>query len=391
MAKRRARDSGGVYRVKGSKYWWISYETPFGYRRESSGTEVKNDAKKLLDTKREAARNKTLRDPNQRVTVGDLIQLVVADYTKNGQDASTPERQWKKHLEPFFGGMLADDVSTDAVDMYIRQRKTQEAASGTINRELACLRRAFNLGFKAQPPKVARPLRVPHLKEPPARKGFVTEAQYRQMAAKAGDLWFRAILAIGFTYGFRLGEILDLRVGNLDFAARIIRLEAGETKNDEAREVAMTKEVRQLLELCCRAKSSDDFVFTRRGEPVQDFRALWHALCVSCGFGRFECRKCRVRLGSDLKCQGCGKLRVRKARYVGLVFHDLRRSAVLRMVEAGIPETTAMRISGHKTRSVFERYFVKRRADLYAAAEALEKPVATPAVVQQPEARLPVQ
>jgi integrase len=89
-------------------------------------------------------------------------------------------------------------------------------------------------------------------------------------------------------------------------------------------------------------KAKHDFVFTRaKGQPVVGFRKRWKKLTTL-------------------------------AELSGLLFHDLRRSAVRNMVRRGVPETVAMKISGHKTRAVFDRYNVTSEADLADAARKIE-------------------
>ena len=58
--------------------------------------------------------------------------------------------------------------------------------------------------------------------------------------------------------------------------------------------------------------------------------------------------------------------------YNGLTVHDLRRSAIRNLINAGVPEKVAMQIIGHETRSVFDRYHVVSAGDVTAAMKRVE-------------------
>src|SRR5207253_2158176 len=96
------------------------------------------------------------------------------------------------------------------------------------------------------------------------------------------------------TYCWRRGEVLKLRVRQVDFEANVIRLDVGTTKNRQGREVPMNTKVRALLSECAEGKSGEDFLFTRdrSGTPVRDFRKAWHNLCCAAGVGQMVCRQC---------------------------------------------------------------------------------------------------
>src|SRR5262249_13887784 len=111
------------------------------------------------------------------------------------------------------------------------------------------------------------------------------------------------------------------------------------SKNKRPRVVVLRGELRGLLERRAAARRLDcPLVFHRDGQPVGDFRTAWRAGCHALGLA-------------------------------GQVFPHTRRSAIRNMVRAGVPERVAMAVSGHRTRSVFDRYNIVSEADLAAAAE----------------------
>jgi integrase len=103
---------------------------------------------------------------------------------------------------------------------------------------------------------------------------------------------------LSYAYGWRKSEVIRLRVHQIDMKARTIRLEVGTTKNNQGREVTMTKVVQALLVECVHDKSPADYVLTRDGERVKDLRAAWRNLWVQVGLGHWQCRTVDLRISS---------------------------------------------------------------------------------------------
>jgi integrase len=166
----------------------------------------------------------------------------------------------------------------------------------------------------------------PRLSERNVRQGFLTDAQYTRLAAECGaeGLWLRALLEVAYTYGWRIGELKAMRVSQVDLRTRTIRLEPGTTKNQDGRTVVMTDAVRELLANCVQGKTTNNYMFTRKdGSSVGDFRKLWAKVCIASGIGKMVCERCSEPVTGP-KCERCDSARLK---YVGLIVHDLRRTA----------------------------------------------------------------
>jgi len=355
--RKRPRGTGAIYSRPGSENLWVGYTDANGnYVRESAGTSNKTEAQKFLKKRMEAVSGGNFLGPQvERITVDNLYDDLLQDYRTHGKDVEWAEGRWNVHLKDFFGGMRASRVGTSQIAAYVEKRQKEGAAKATLNRELALLRRAFFLGFDAEPQKVSR---IPKFRKfivsekGNERRGFAEEPQYRKLAELAKEPWLRGLLALAYTYGFRRGDLLGkwergqwkrlpMRCEQVDLLNDTVTLYSGETKNKEGRTVALTEECRLLVTELRKGKQPEDFLFTRNGEPVRDFRGTWDAL-------------------------------VKKAGLPGLLLHDMRRSAVREMIRRGVPQKTAREISGHKTDAVFSRYNITSEADIRDAAKKIE-------------------
>ena len=180
-----------------------------------------------------------------------------------------------------------------------------------------------------------------------------------------------------YAFGCRIqSEVLTLGSDQVDLGACTIRLAPGTTKNAEGRLVYLTPELVALLKaqktrvrrLELRLGRRVPYVFPHlsdasKGERIRDFRRAWKTACMNAMLDGTKGEE-RKRRKAELEAnpnQGLLKM----------LRHDFRRTAVRNMVNRGVPERVAMKITGRRTRTIFDRYHIVSPADLQEAARKL--------------------
>jgi integrase len=326
---------------------------------ESARTDDKTAAKKML-RKRETQVDEGLPINAKvgRVRFDDLAKDIENEYQANGRKTLDHlKRRITLHLKPFFGGRRMSTVTTADVRAFIAERQTAGASNGEINRELAALKRMYTLAVQAG--KLLHRPHIPMLEEHNVRAGFFEREQFDAVRKHLpADL--QNVATFAYITGWRVpSEVLPLQWRQVDFKAGTVRLEPDTTKNDEGRTFPfdLLPELKAALEAQRKATTEGricPWVFHRGGQPFRDadgaaskpFRDAWDVAC-------------------------------REAGCPGRIPHDFRRTAVRNLVRAGVPEKVAMMLTGHKTRSVFDRYDIVNEADLREATSRLAAASAT--------------
>ena len=363
LKQKRPRGTGSIFRPKWrdlktgklveASIYWIKYFRNGKPYRESSHSDKITQAEKLLKKRQgEISEGKLPGIYFDKVKFDELAEDFLTDYRVNGKDTLAKAERSVKHLKKEFGGMRATDITTARVKKYVEKRMEADLSNASINRELAALKRMFHLAAQCTPPKVNLIPYIPMLKESNVRKGFFEHGEYLAVKGALPEE-VRPIITFAYHSGWRKAEILGLTWNKVDLEEGTVRLDPGETKNEKGRTLYMNEELLQEIhKLHVQRRLGCSYLFHRDGEPIKDFRGAWDSACIKAGL--FEV----VRDDEGNETKNPTK-----------IFHDFRRTAIRDMVRSGTPEKVAMEISGHKTRSVFDRYNIVSDQDLKKAAK----------------------
>jgi integrase len=356
----RGRGEGSIYR-RADGYWVGQVEAghyPNGRRRRARIVRRRRaDVLEAMDDLRRNAVQGVIGDRTR--TVATYLDWWLDDVV--AAEVSTESlREYRKHvarITPHIGTVKLVKLNTSHVQALARELGRRYPRSpATRSSTLATLRRALRWAVGAQliPRNPAEHITGPRQRAVKVDDTLTADEAHQVLTAAAADTQLGAFWWLALTYGLRLGELLDLRWGDIsddDLTVRRAKTRAG------VRTLPLTDEAQRVLGDHRHAvgssavRSLEGYVFpspvgTRRTQ--QRTRDDWNALLRQAGI-KHVCRNC----DSDDHCSSS----VRR-------FHVSRHTAATLLLEAGVPLEVVSAILGHANIAVTADIYTKIRGDL---------------------------
>ncbi len=362
LCKKCGQDLDKAKRNQKVKFW-INYRLPGGkQKREPVGGESLNpysieDARKA-HSKRvvQKAENRIL-DIKQdtRMTFNELT-----DWYVNLEKVKALSSFWRvemalKRFNSVFGDTIVSQIKPAGLENYQVIRKREGKADATVDQETGAAKTMIIKGFdngliSGDTLRVFKAVKKLLKANANARDRVLSPNEFKGLLGHASS-HLRPILAMGYYTGMREGEILNLTWDKVDLGNRVIRLEAKDTKDHEARTIPICDNLLNILKeetRVIRKAGEANHVFLYKGKPIRDLR----------GSLRKACKKAKILYGRFQKD--------------GFIFHDLRHTFNTYMRKAGVAESVIMDITGHSTRTMFDRYNTIDGEDTRKAVDQLE-------------------
>lgn len=360
MTKRGRYGSGSIYQR--GRIFHVSYRevkrlpggTPkYIQHRESTHSEDREYALKFLNRKlmEIGGRRPTLVDP-QKVSYEDLRENFLArcvekklrslKHTKDG----TVTLATLPRLDKAFTGWKASEITTAHVRRFREEGKRDGLSDARLNRYTATLRAMFRQAAKDELiTRTEMPAYFPTVAEPNEARGaiYIKDEWYKPLRQHLKEP-LRSAFTLAYHTGIRVHEMWRLCWRNIDIKTRVVTLPGEITKTGKLRLVFLP------ADFTLPPGEPDDLVF-----PVGSYRKPWQKACVAIGAAHWQ------ETSTGYK------------KYVGPLLRHTRHTAVRNMSDAGQPEARIMAISGHVTRSTFDRYNLKRKEDVEIMRKAIER------------------
>jgi integrase len=258
------------------------------------------------------------------------------------------------NLRAFFGDRTLADITPKLIVAYKNKRYEDGKAPATINRELANLKKAFNLALREWEWCHQNPVtRVSMEKENNKRDRWLSEKEESQLLTACAP-WLHDLVTFALHTGMRMGEILELTWRGVDLTRRTVTVLR--SKNGERRTIPVNETVLRVLKEKAKVRSlASDLVFCSKAFTPMESGHLRRSF----------------------------RLALSKVKIEEFHFHDLRHTFATRLVQAGIDLYKVQQLLGHKSPIMTQRYAHHYPESLRDGVEILDRPRESSTVLAQ--------
>lgn len=350
-------DMDAAKKLKRVRYW-VSYRLPNGRQRKESISKFEGvdpysitDAREVESKRMVQRRENKLFDmqPESVMSFDELRSWYLGLEKVKALASFERNRVCFENFTSEFGPVLIQNIKLTDIENYQQKRLNQGKAPATIDREVGVVKTAV---FRACDDEILGDrvkLLFQKIKNVLKRHGnardiVLSPVQFEALLQESPP-HLKGVIACGYYTGMRRGEILGLTWDKVDLENRFIKLEAADTKDKEPRLIPICDELYEILKEQPPALHHSH-VFSFKGNPIRtNFKRSFASACEKAG----------VPHGRKIKG--------------GITFHDLRHTYVTYMRKAGVPESVIMKITGHSTREMFDRYNTVDEDDAKVAIE----------------------
>jgi integrase len=327
------------------RVYWIDYLVYGNRKRERIGANKAAAEQRLREVLSARAEGRHIRkSPDAKTAFKELATWYLDLPDVKAKRSYDRDKRTMLKLLPFFGDRLLKDITPALVEAYKQKRlaepsyRKHQTKPATVNRELACLKTIFNKGLENGKTERNPVKGVKMLKENNERDRVLSQEEFARLLAHC-QAHLRPILKLAYHTGMRRGEILTLTWEQVDLKEGFILLRPEDTKINEGRLVPLEEKLVEMFRAMPRGLPGVR-VFTRDGQPITCIREVFEMAC-------------------------------KRAEIEGFTFHDLRHTFNTNAFRAGVPIPTIMKITGHKSLTMFKRYTTITTEDLKAAVRKI--------------------
>jgi integrase len=335
----------GLY--KRGSVWWMNFVYKDKRYRKSTETEDRKLARRIYDkVKGEIAEGKWFEKlPGEDKTFQEMVEKYLREHASK-LVSEKAFQGYAKNLLSFFGDHQLLEITPRLINEFKTKRREDGLKPSSINRELATMKKAFNLAIKEWEWINQNPVsRVSMEKEENKRDRWLTDDEEKRLL-DACSPWLRELALFALNTGMRLGEILSLAWSEVDLFRRVVVVL--KSKNKERRTIPVNQTVVNMLKAKMKVRSiKTNLVFYTPAHMMFRKTTVDHAFMKA----------------------------VKKAKIEDFKFHDLRHTAATRMVQMGKDLYKVQKILGHKTPSMTQRYAHHYPESLRDAVEVLDNRV----------------